>query len=642
MLRRNWRRWLASGIIAVLLLSVWITPPAADRAYAFTEANATQAMDDFLDVFWDPAKKYFYTNSDRQIHAHAHGPENGLYTDYWWEAQLWEVVMDAYERTGNTDYLPLIDDIFEGFLDAYPDWSDNPYNDDIGWWALAALRAYDITGNTDYRDEAKDMFDHIWSFWSKDFGGGIWWNTVGHLPQKNVATNAVAATIAIQLSRAYNDPGYLTKAYDLYEWVEDTLYEGNGYVNDQYRQGVGVLDWEYTYNFGNFARASYEMYVETSDSDYLDNAIDSIDWVFDNMTVDGKTLLYEGVDDTPAFKMILARNMAYLVEHGGVSQYEELLQFNATQAWNHRRLSDGIIGPDWSRTPDSGYIQSIAAGAGVSILFLSDPDDVTGTVVGLGPYEAENARHIGVSNEQNAYENAGYSGRGYVAGWNASGTAVEFPVNVQTAGIYALTFRYSAGAGNAVRELKVNGNTVSLALTFGGTGSWSAWQEVTVHTALTPGTNVVRLGFESGSANYLNLDRLTITSHQLYEAEDAVLHNLTIESTHSGYTGSGYVAGWNADGQWVDFVVTAEAAGSYDLQFRYAAAAGDAGRYLYVNGSGVVGNVTFVHTGSWSSYAVVTVSGVNLNSGSNTISIIFDSSKGSSNWLNLDSLAISP
>ncbi|MCD9021883.1 RICIN domain-containing protein [Cohnella silvisoli] len=126
-----------------------------------------------------------------------------------------------------------------------------------------------------------------------------------------------------------------------------------------------------------------------------------------------------------------------------------------------------------------------------------------------------------------------------------------------------------------------------------------------------------------------------------YEAEAGVLHSLSTESTHFGYTGTGYLAGWNAGGQWVDFNVIANAAGNYNLTFRYAGGAGTAGRYLYVNGSGIVNNVTFNGTSNWDTYSTVTIPNVPLNTGINTISLIYDVAKGSTNWLNLDSLKVS-
>jgi hypothetical protein len=92
--------------------------------------------------------------------------------------------------------------------------------------------------------------------------------------------------------------------------------------------------------------------------------------------------------------------------------------------------------------------------------------------------------------------------------------------------------------------------------------------------------------------------------------------------------------------QWVDLFPYVAQTGRYTLTFRYVAAAGDASHYIYVNGSGVTDNVSFPSAGSWSAWSTVTISGVNLNSGANTVSVIFNSSKGSASYLNLDTMTV--
>ncbi|MBS2535425.1 carbohydrate-binding protein, partial [Catenulispora sp. NF23] len=124
------------------------------------------------------------------------------------------------------------------------------------------------------------------------------------------------------------------------------------------------------------------------------------------------------------------------------------------------------------------------------------------------------------------------------------------------------------------------------------------------------------------------------------QAEDGTLHGLGTEAIYPGYTGTGYVAGWNKDGQWVDLHPNVSQSGSYSVTLRYSAAAGNASRYIYVNGSGVVNNLTLPGTGSWSSWNTVTIPGVALNAGANTISVIYNSSLGSSNYVNLDEVTV--
>jgi hypothetical protein len=113
---------------------------------------------------------------------------------------------------------------------------------------------------------------------------------------------------------------------------------------------------------------------------------------------------------------------------------------------------------------------------------------------------------------------------------------------------------------------------------------------------------------------------------------------LFVESRFGGYSGSGYVAGWNSNSQWVDFTVKVPKAGRYNVNFRYAAE-GDASRSIFVNGYLRVDNLEFRGTSAYTNYATASAS-VDLAQGDNTISLVFYSPKGSRNWMNLDRLDV--
>jgi predicted alpha-1,6-mannanase (GH76 family) len=124
-----------------------------------------------------------------------------------------------------------------------------------------------------------------------------------------------------------------------------------------------------------------------------------------------------------------------------------------------------------------------------------------------------------------------------------------------------------------------------------------------------------------------------------YEAEEGVLHQLGLEASNAGYGGWGYVAGWSADGQWVDFKVNVAAAGTYDLAFRYAAGAGTATRQVFASNAEVVANEIFPGTAGWSAYSTQIVT-TTLPAGSSVVSVIYNGAKGSSSFMNLDQLII--
>lgn len=88
------------------------------------------------------------------------------------------------------------------------------------------------------------------------------------------------------------------------------------------------------------------------------------------------------------------------------------------------------------------------------------------------------------------------------------------------------------------------------------------------------------------------------------------------------------------------FKVIAGCAGNYDLEFRYAAPAGAATRYIHVNGRSRVDNQLFPATPAATSQQPLTVPRIWLNAGQNTVSVIFEPFKGSQNPLRLTELKL--
>ena len=633
-IRSRIRAAAVTGLVTALA-GTGLAVAAPAPAHAATSSDASAAMSSFVSAFWDPAAKYFFCNSDHQVHSqHAYGPDGGLYSDFWWEAQNWETVMDAYQATGDPTYRQMIDDVYTGFTAFYPTFTTN-FNDDLGWWALASARAYDITGESQYLTTAENLFNSVYAYQDSTYGGGIWWQR-NLQNQKNVASSAPAAEAAAMIYKDTGNTTYLTDAQGLYSWMKSTL-QSNGHVYDHI-DGSGVAKWDFTYNFGAYIGAADALYTATNDSTYLTDANAAGSWATTYLTNAG-TLDYEGVDDAGGFKAVLIRDLAHLVSAHGQTQYLPFLQMNVNQGLNQRRSSDSLVGPDWSQPTGSAYLQSLTAGAMASAAAVVTPDGTSSPQPNFATYQATNARTTNLTSEST---NPGFSGRGYLAGWNADGQSVTFEVQAPAAGTYEMALRYAGGAGDATRQISVNGSVVAGNQLFPGTGGWSNWSTATLNgVALNQGYNEVTIAYSSGagSSNYLNLDSMRL-SYQL-QAENGVLHGgIGLESSNAGYTGTGYLAGWNTDGQWVDLSPNVSRSGTYTVTFRYAAAAGNASRYIYVNSTDVTDNLAFPGTASWSAWNTVTLSGVHLNAGSNTFSVIYDSTKGSSNYLNLDEVTV--
>ena len=110
-----------------------------------------------------------------------------------------------------------------------------------------------------------------------------------------------------------------------------------------------------------------------------------------------------------------------------------------------------------------------------------------------------------------------------------------------------------------------------------------------------------------------------------YQAENATISHGVVESNHTGYTGTGFVNYENATGSYVQFTVTAAAAGPASLTFRFAnGTTTDRPMTIAVNGQNVPG------TGAWTTWqdAVVNTS---LVAGSNTVRATATTANGGPN-----------
>ena len=154
-----------------------------------------------------------------------------------------------------------------------------------------------------------------------------------------------------------------------------------------------------------------------------------------------------------------------------------------------------------------------------------------------------------------------------------------------------------------------------------------------------PTTATSTIDADSSATMALNLYASSLGPYAVtashYQAEDGVVHGIGLEATRAGFDGWGYLAGWNANGQWVDFHVTVASAGTHQLSLHYSAGTGNAKRLVFINGANAIAAQAFPSTTDWDTWSTVTAT-VTLPAGASTISIIYNSGLGSTNYLNLD------
>ena len=110
----------------------------------------------------------------------------------------------------------------------------------------------------------------------------------------------------------------------------------------------------------------------------------------------------------------------------------------------------------------------------------------------------------------------------------------------------------------------------------------------------------------------------TTTDNSKYEAEDAILHNVSIgDNSFKGYSGTGYVAGMDASDAYSEFKFNVPKAGRYDLYVNYCAPYGEKQETITVNG-GQSFNGLFKPN---EAFELVNVGTIKLNAGENSIRI---------------------
>ncbi|MEG6587587.1 carbohydrate-binding protein [Paenibacillus barengoltzii] len=472
---------LALTLTMALSISL-LTGANASEAHAasWTSKDADAAIRAFNAKFWDPQAKLFWADSNR----------GSNYQGFWVEAELWEMVMDAYLRTSDRELKAQlraqIDDIFDGAVLKYgEDWTNNPFNDDIMWWAMASARAYQITGEVRYLNKAKYYFDFVYDTqWDDEFaGGGIWWLNSEHVT-KNACINFPAAEAAVFLYEITDDPHYLEAATRIYRWGKTMLTDGNGKVFDRIEMDQGPVPDATHYNQGTFIGAAVGLHRVTGDKVYLEDAIKAAQFTMAHQTEPNGLLGYEGPHgDLKGGKTILLRNLAYLQKavDGSKSKahreferkFDDWLAFNAAMAWSHRN-AEGLVDGNWIGQLLSGTYESWSASSAVQAVTVVQPKPVT---VPVYPVKPANQRI-----EAEKYN----IGQGFVLEGSAEGTlqlggiqhghtAVYKNIDFGSKGAVGFIARAASatsGGSIEIRLDKENGPKIGT-VRVEGTGSWN-------------------------------------------------------------------------------------------------------------------------------------------------------------------------
>ena len=96
--------------------------------------------------------------------------------------------------------------------------------------------------------------------------------------------------------------------------------------------------------------------------------------------------------------------------------------------------------------------------------------------------------------------------------------------------------------------------------------------------------------------------------------------------------GGGYNIGWAMSGEWLEYTVNVEAAGTYDLDFRVACDGTDRSVSVTMDGTAIASNVSVPNTSGWQIWQTVTVRNVELTTGTKVMRLTI----GSTSYVNLN------
>ena len=297
------------------------------------------------------------------------------------------VVLDAYEVTGDSDKLALINDLLTTWL-VYnpPPWDSDGWNDDIGWYTLGLMRGYQYTGNTDFYNNAKAGYDMAFARgWDTTHnGGGIWElqpEDDSSPANKCVLSNNSLGRVACLIYQSTNNATYLDQCTEIYNWVWHNLFvPSTGQVYGCIEQD-GTIDYgNDAYNQGSMADMANMLWLINNDESFLNDAEMAISFAFSDVTTNG---IFSNSGDTGGWTDDLTRAVGRTVWNNRLwDTYYSGMVNNANAIIQNRRSDLNITWNGWDTpTPeDNTQIPNQIADAAAWLQWVpaSQPNDIAG------------------------------------------------------------------------------------------------------------------------------------------------------------------------------------------------------------------------------------------------------------------------
>ncbi|WP_221661280.1 glycoside hydrolase family 76 protein [Bacteroides xylanisolvens] len=277
-----------------------------------------------------------------------------------------------YKATGDKKYKKILDKKILPGMEQYWDESRLPacyqsypvkygqhgrYYDDNIWIALDYCDYYQLTRKPASLAKAVALYQYIYSGWSDEMGGGIFW-CEQKKEAKHTCSNAPSTVLGVKLYRLTKDAKYLEKAKETYDWTKKHLCDPKDHLYwDNINLKGSVSKEKYAYNSGQMIQAGVLLYEETGDEQYLRDAqltAAGADAFF-RTKADKKDPAIKVHKDMAWFNVILFRGLKALYKVDKNPAYIDAMAANAVHAWENYRDENGLLGRDWSGQNEEQY-----------------------------------------------------------------------------------------------------------------------------------------------------------------------------------------------------------------------------------------------------------------------------------------------
>lgn len=258
---------------------------------------------------------------------------------------------------------------------------------------------------------------------------------------------------------------------------------------------------------------------------------------------------------------------------------------------------------------------------------------------------------------------------GNYVGWTQAGEWLNYDINVQASGNYALEVTVMSEGPGGTFHLEFNGVDKTGPISIPDTGGWRVPQRLSLGSAyLDAGLNTMRIVMDSngasggvGNFSWINIDPtqqraagfnyipgIVEAERFDYGGEGVAYHdtdfgsNSFYPSSHSNVdvdydqNNGGFYVGWTRAGEWLEYTMTVRTAGYYAVDV-LVASEGDGGTFhLEFNGEDKTGPISVPDTLGWQRWQIVRAPRVYLDVGTQVMRLALDTNGASGSVANID------